>query len=582
MSWAEAKWIVDNILQKVGQSPNNMREFAAFSFSGTSIGLRFSEPADSYSDGNLICSVGGCMIRMSDTGYPASPSDGVLVVDNKELGKYESDEFIVENLEHGKTYYFSAFPYSSQGVYNLSSNPANRAVAAPEYGAAICVTIDVDDASKFNGVDITCVNDTVPVKTKTVTLAAGERTAYFNVPDGDFYHIQYGVADGYSKPDDTESVEAIQSEDTGEVIEYHGTYRYIVGIYGIMRDQNVSSPAWTRTDAAVGMIATASVGTNPGVSSFNAIMPWAGITRESIKTGANTDVMVKIPKFYYQRYKEGTVEHIRIASEPRDGFSIHPAFNHAGVESDHIYVGAYKTTDTARSATGVLPAGSLTRKAFRNSARQKGAGWGITDISVLSAIQMLMLVEFATYDMQSAIGRGYSDKGLSRINVGSCDSVLNLTGRPAGVDGEVDVVWRGIEGLWGNMWELVDGINLRDSVYYICNDPAKYADDTNIGYSAMSFRSVIGADNFISVEGVDMALPHIIVPEGAVNGSASTFVCDTCSYNANVNEPAWTTVAIGGGLLGRSNNGLFAIDLSQTSDKTLSTYGSRLMYIPPK
>ena len=25
MSWAEAKWVVDNILQKTGQAPNNMR-----------------------------------------------------------------------------------------------------------------------------------------------------------------------------------------------------------------------------------------------------------------------------------------------------------------------------------------------------------------------------------------------------------------------------------------------------------------------------------------------------------------------------------------------------------------------------
>ena len=30
MSWAEAKWTVDQILQKVGQAPNNMREFTAF------------------------------------------------------------------------------------------------------------------------------------------------------------------------------------------------------------------------------------------------------------------------------------------------------------------------------------------------------------------------------------------------------------------------------------------------------------------------------------------------------------------------------------------------------------------------
>ena len=27
MSWAEAKWTVDSLLQKIGQAPNNMRNF---------------------------------------------------------------------------------------------------------------------------------------------------------------------------------------------------------------------------------------------------------------------------------------------------------------------------------------------------------------------------------------------------------------------------------------------------------------------------------------------------------------------------------------------------------------------------
>ena len=119
MSWAEAKWVVDNILQKTGQAPNNMRAFTAFAKSSTTIGLRFLEPEDSYdSAGNLLCSVGGVMIRMGEDGYPASTTEGTLVIDNKELGKYATEEYTVSGLTEGKTYYFSAFPYSSQGVYN--------------------------------------------------------------------------------------------------------------------------------------------------------------------------------------------------------------------------------------------------------------------------------------------------------------------------------------------------------------------------------------------------------------------------------------------------------------------------------
>ena len=48
MSWAEAKWTDDSLLQNIGQAPNNMRSFIAYSLSATSIGLKFQEPADSY------------------------------------------------------------------------------------------------------------------------------------------------------------------------------------------------------------------------------------------------------------------------------------------------------------------------------------------------------------------------------------------------------------------------------------------------------------------------------------------------------------------------------------------------------
>ena len=134
MSWAEAKWIVDSLLQKTGQAPNNMRAFAAFAVSKNSIGLKFLEPADSYSDGNLICSVGGVMIRMAEDTYPASTTDGTLVIDNKELGKHENETLVVDGLIEGKQYFFSAFPFSFQGVYHVSSNDMNRASGPPAHG----------------------------------------------------------------------------------------------------------------------------------------------------------------------------------------------------------------------------------------------------------------------------------------------------------------------------------------------------------------------------------------------------------------------------------------------------------------
>lgn len=643
MSWAEAKWVVDNILQKTGQAPNNMRAFTAYAKSKNSVGLKFLEPEDSYdSVGNLLCSVGGVMIRRSEDGYPTSTTEGTLVIDNKDLGKYENEELVVDGLTEDTTYYFSAFPYSSQGVYNLSSKESNRASATPANGETANVTITIDDDSAFNSVQVTCVDETDGEYTKSATITKTQKTASFNIPIGHTYHIEYGAEDGYSQPENT----APKVSEAGKVTEYEATYHHFtatidvtypagatltcsldgttytaptttgtyqfkvhkvgtwtvkaenagetateqvvitsdgqhesvelsfVKIYGISRDKTASSPAWARTDNAIGMTATASVGASAGHSDFDNAMPWKGMERETLSTG---DVMVKIPKFYYRRYREGNVEHIQIADKPAAGFSVHPLFNHAGKESDYAYVGAYKTSSNNKSVANASPQVSQTRATFRSNAKAKGAGWSLIDIAALSAIQMLMLVEFADNNVQSKICRGYCDGNSGSLRTGTCDSVPNLTGRPSGTDGKTGVVYRGIEDFWGNVYEWVDGVNWNGGTYYVCNDPSKYADDTASNYEQLSFKgSTSWGSSYITEEGLDTGdNPHVMLPAAAGSGSESTFMCDACWSSTG-----WRVFQHGGHWSYGSLCGLFTASLDYTSSTSSSRIGSRLLYIP--
>lgn len=643
MSWAEAKWTVDSLLQKIGQAPNNMRSFIAYSLSATSIGLKFQEPADSYdANNNLICSVGGVMIRMSDTGYPTKPSEGTLVVNNTNLGAYVNTPFTVSGLTKGKKYYFSAFPYSVQGVYNLSSNAANRADATPAAGEIANVTISIDDDSAFSSVVVTCVDETESASTQSATLTKTKKTASFVVPIGHTYHIEYGAEDGYSKPDNTTpkvsvagttsnytatyyyftatiavtypagatctcecgstkytapntsgshtfqvhnvgtwTVKAVSGSDTDSKsvsITSSGQSRSVelsfVKIYGISRDITATSPAWARTDSAVGKTAKATVGTTAGSSDFNNCYPWSGIVRETLSTG---DVMVKIPKFWYRRYRSGNVEYIKIADKPTAGFSVHPLFNHAGKECDHAYIGAYKTSSNNKSVSGASPQVSQTRAQFRSNAKSKGAGWSLIDIAALSAVQMLMLVEFADNNVQSKIGRGYCDGDSGSLKTGSCNSIPNLTGRPSGTDGKVDVVWRGIEGLWGNVWEWVDGVNWNNGSYYVCNDPSKYADDTANNYAKLSYTGATNwSSSYITEEGLDSGNnPHVMLPAAAGSGSESTYMCDGCWSSTG-----WRVFRHGGRWASGSVCGLFAAALDNASSSSTANVGSRLLYIP--
>lgn len=642
MSWAEAKWTVDSILQKIGQAPNNMRAFTAFPLSATSLGLRFLEPEDSYADGNLICSVKGVMIRMSTTAYPTNINEGTLVVDNQNLGAYETEPFVIENLTEGTAYYFSAFPYSVQGVYNLSSNASNHSSASPAAGEAVTVNVSIDNTTGFTSVTVTCVNETDPAATSSKTITSTLSTANFVVPIGDTYHIEYGAADGYSKPNNTASKVSVAGASTTYEATYYyfsatinvtypvgatvtcvcestsytaptttGSYAFIVHkvgtwvitatqssnvastsvaittdgqtatvelsfvkIYGISRDITSSSPVWARTDSAVGKTATASVGVTAGASDFDICEPWSGIERETLASG---DVMVKIPKFYFRRYKEGNVEHIRIADKATEGFTVHPLFKHAGVEKDYAYIGAYKTSANNKSVSGARPQVSQTRATFRTNAKSKGAGWSLMDVAALSAIQMLILVEFATNNVQTAIGRGYCDSNSTALSVGSCNTVPNLTGRPSGTDGKTDVVWRGIEGLWGNVWEWVDGVNWNDGTYYVCNDPSKYADDTATNYTQLSFTGATNwSSSYITTEGLDTGSnAHVMLPSAAGSGSETTYQCDACWSSTG-----WRVFPHGGYWAGGSLCGLFAAYLYSASSPSDTSFGSRLLYLP--
>lgn len=338
-------------------------------------------------------------------------------------------------------------------------------------------------------------------------------------------------------------------------------------IYGISRDITASSPHWIRTHDAVGMNATASVGTVPGESDFDTIYPWSEIHRETLSTG---DVMVYIPKFYYQRYREGNIEYINIADRALDGFSLHPLFDRPDRERDAAYVGAYETSYYNKSVSGVSQQASITRAEFRNSAREKGTGWGIIDLSAFSAIQMLILVEFATNDVQTAIGAGRVNAS-SGSGTGSCDSVPNLTGK----SGLETVVYRGIENPWGNYLKFVDGLNWLTGDYYFCNDPSKYADGTSDGYQKLTYEGSIWNNVYITKVGLDENFSHIMLAEDANGGSASTYFCDS-AWSAT----GWRVFAHGGYFANSTSAGLFTEHITYDGSGRDGVIGSRLLYLP--
>jgi hypothetical protein len=214
-------------------------------------------------------------------------------------------------------------------------------------------------------------------------------------------------------------------------------------------------------------------------------------------TGADGNVMVEIPKFWFHHELSGGKNQWRISPTAIAGYTLHPAFVKAGVEVDHRYIGAYdaclkfsrsitavadagggditvttsaqhplyagdsvtisgttsyngtyavvtrasNTTftvtaafvatetgtaagyvsgknlnsmaanvqtgvDSLASVSGQYPLVGLTRAQNRTIAANNGTGWHQLDFALWSAIQMLYLVEYGTFDSQSVLGDG--------------------------------------------------------------------------------------------------------------------------------------------------------------------------------
>lgn len=109
-----------------GLEPSNMLLFQAnqaIENGDPVIKLQCTLPNDTVYEGQTLCTVAGAVIKRKALDYPADEFDGQLVADVKESG-----DIFDTSVQNGDTYYYAAFPYTTQGVYNR--NPVNRTVGS--------------------------------------------------------------------------------------------------------------------------------------------------------------------------------------------------------------------------------------------------------------------------------------------------------------------------------------------------------------------------------------------------------------------------------------------------------------------
>ena len=228
----------------------------------------------------------------------------------------------------------------------------------------------------------------------------------------------------------------------------------------------------------------AAVGEGAGQSPCDQLAPWKDMVRYNLGaegqvsawTSYAQDTLVWIPPFYalVKKDQEAHKLYMYLADGPRTGLSLHPGSGR--------YVARYALGEGAVNSTGADPAWGENRDWFRQAAADKGAGWAQYDFAAYSAICLLYLVEWARWDSQAAVGKGYVQEGGMPLAAGGTDAMVYHTGRAAGTDGETAVQYRWLENLWGNVAQWVDGFNTQDGQVYVCLDPQQWQDAVAQGY----------------------------------------------------------------------------------------------------
>lgn len=342
--------------------------------------------------------------------------------------------------------------------------------------------------------------------------------------------------------------------------------------------------------------------------------------------GTKVQVMVEQPKFYYKVVPlltdiitegENHGHHLRkaryyVCDKPEPGFKLHPAFIRNGKEHDYIYRGAFEgslydtsasayilddaqvadfTNDMLCSIANAKPMSgltqNLTRANTRKLAQKRGTGWELDYMASISATQLLMLIEYATFNLQSAIGNGAvskTDDGATNMaeNTGATISLGNASGVVVNANGIQIVSYRGEENDWGDIWEWKDGGNIKnptpfaDGQYgnlYVADHG--FADNTDASpYEDTGIHPAYG-EGYISAFGYNENYDWLFIPT-EYKGNSSTPVGDYC-WNKN---PGWRVARLGGRWNGGSIAGAFCWYLTYDASSRSRNVGGRLVYVP--
>ena len=288
------------------------------------------------------------------------------------------------------------------------------------------------------------------------------------------------------------------------------------------------------------------------------------------------DVMVKFPRRGLKIRTIGSEVHITFTDDPDAKDFNYYAFTRGLLRKEAFFYGAYKASVNASklySSSGKTPTVNTAIGTFRNYAQARGSGYDQIGFYQRQYVMACYVLLHQSLNSQEKIGRG-KDSGSAVIATGGSntwgmDSELARAQYPTYLtDGAHNIKCLGIEDLWGNCWEWLEGIVTQN--YNVATATSGF-NDTGKGYVSRGIAAYWGASGaYISAIAGNDELGFY--PTAGV-GTDTTYFCDGFWQGANC------IALCGGGWCDVAHCGVFALVASYAPSFANSYCGARLMFL---
>lgn len=542
-----------------GIEPSNMLTFSIISKTG-SIKLLAVLPNDTIINDQVLCTVAGAVIRRRTDVCPVDEFDGDFVADIKASGAVTDS---TANLS--KTYYYAAFPYTTQGVYNRGK--ANRVKYTPT-GAHYIYGYDLDTTNPDPDTRVSYPSDVDNELFKPAKMNFTGTTE-----EGTFSYGSWP-----SNPGEGFMPRPCMLNRNGTVKYYLDPNDYTMKLGG--REASEYDIPETKSDGYF--------------------------------YDTNVDAMMEWPKIYTKRELVNGVYKFRCAPVKIDeSWECWCNYNADNEEIDHFYTSIYKrgyvsgnnyaTSEPDEKLRSIAKTSNTIGQFFSSGGHaasyfidkltgfdppkervDRNNGWDIEVLADHLLIQDLLVMMAKTTDLKAAYGDGWSETEEDPVP-GGLETKGLFYGAPKYTSastqtGRVKIF--GMEDYWDSKFSrrIAGWINNRGTQKFKITTGTKDGttvsryNTTGDGYLPSLAVTYTGSGGYISKCSV---LSYGRLPTG-YSGANDTYECD---YYSTDNQAVYFAI-IGGNLNSSENRGPFSVTLNKEQNYTSNTIGVALSCKP--